>query len=338
MRTDSGPVSRRDLLRTAAAGATAVMATVPLIGCASSSHATAGSAYGGVDRTKRRARLGLDTYSLHRTLTAKDVRHRHDLWWVLDHLETLGLSGLQIDPSHFPGNDEATLARLESIVRPRGYYIEFAMGGWDAKRLAERIKLTARFHGKAVRTFCGDERATPAQIETFLKWAPPALREASHAADEYQVDIAVENHGDLTAVQLRELLDRVGHPRVGACFDTGNSLFRQEDPVVCAKTLAAYARSMHLKDWTMRRGPDGGIQWSEAVLGHGQIPVREVLAVILAARPDLYIAVETPVRPSNDEAETVQREWRHVTASAAAARRLLADLSSSGGDSEWRTP
>lgn len=279
-------------------------------------------------RTSRRIRppLGLDTYTLHRSLTAKDPRNKRDLWWVLDQLDSHGLEGVQIDPSHFPGDDEATLGRLASVVRPRGHYLEFGMGGWDPKRLEQRIKLTARFGGRAVRTFCGGETSSPEEIANYLKWAPPALREAARAADQYDVNIAVENHGDLTAAQMKTLLDAVGHPRVGACLDTGNSLFRKEDPIECARILAPYVRSMHLKDWTMNFRPDGTPEWKEAVLGTGQVPVREVLQIATEATPGLYIALEAPVRPSSDEAETVEREWRQFVANARIARELLADL------------
>jgi len=321
-------LSRRDLLKAAAHGG-ASLAAAGLAGCPR--HEPAGKPFPppngqAVRGPENVARLGLDTYTLHRSLTAKDSGNRRDLWWVIDRLGELGLSGLQIDPSHFPGDDEATLQRLESAVRPRGYYVEFGMGGWDPERLKRRIQLTARFGGRAVRTFCGDERATPQQIAGYLQWAPPALRQAAEAADEYGVSIAVENHGDFTASELKSLLDRVGHPRVGACLDTGNSLFRKEDPLECARALAPYARSMHLKDWTMTFGPDGAPMWKEAVLGTGQVPVREILRIVLAHKRDLFIAVETPIQPGEDETETVRREWEHVAANAAAARRMLAEL------------
>ena len=50
-------------------------------------------------------------------------------------------------------------------------------------------------------------------------------------------DIAVENHGDFTAAQLKALLDAVGHPRVGACLDTGNSLSARRIRSTCAGIL-----------------------------------------------------------------------------------------------------
>jgi sugar phosphate isomerase/epimerase len=325
----TGPphLSRRDLLKAAAHGG-AALATAALAGC--SLHGSPGSPSSRTINSAAKPgdgpRLGLDTYTLHRCLTAKDPGNRHDLWWVIDRLGELGLSGLQIDPSHFPGNDEGILQRLDSAVRPRGYYVEFGMGGWDPERLKQRIRLTARFGGRAVRTFCGDEKAGAEQITAYLRWAPPALRQAADAAEEYGVTIAVENHGEFTAAQLKALLDRVGHPRVGACLDTGNSLFQREDPVECARILAPYACSMHLKDWTMTFQPDGTPKWREAVLGTGQVPVKEILRIVVAQKRDLYIAMEAPIQPGGDETETVRREWRNATANAAAARRILAEL------------
>jgi 3-oxoisoapionate decarboxylase len=271
-------------------------------------------------------RLGLDTYALHRTLTAKDASLRKDLWWVIDQLAELRLTGLQIDPSHFPGLEEETLGRLREAVRPHGYYVEFGMGGWDIERLRQRIKLTARFGGRALRTFCGDERNTPEQLSFFLEAAPPAFRQAAETAEEYGVDIAIENHGDFTTAQMKQLIERADHPRVGICFDTANALFRDEDPLASAKELLPYTNSMHLKDWTMSRAPDGSHRWTEAVLGEGQVPIREILRMAVQMQPGLYIALETPVWPSDDERETVEREQRHVAACARAANRFLQEL------------
>lgn len=312
--------SRRRFLAGAAAWAGSLYT---FAGCSSRGGSQPATAPEGVTR---RLRLGLDTYSLHQCLTAKDPRNRKDLWWVLDQLEPCALEGVQIDPSHFPGDDEKTLERLASVVGPRGHYVEFGMGGWDPTRLEHRGKLTVRFGGRAVRTFCGGETTSHEKIAEYIKWAPPALRQAAEAADRYGFDIAVENHGDFTSTQLKALLDAVDHPRVGACLDTGNSLFRKEDPIHCARVLAPYAKSMHLKDWTMSFRPDGTPEWKEAVLGTGQVPVKEMLRIAIEANPNLYIALEAPVRPSEDETETVDREWQFFKQNARVARELLADL------------
>lgn len=265
---------------------------------------------------------------LHHSLTAKEDNHRLDFWDMLDKLDGLGLTGIQLDPSHYrllPGDDETALKRLDEVTRRKGYYVEFGMGGWDT-RLEERIRLTARFGGRAVRTFISDENCSVQDLVGWMRLAAPRLREAGRTASEHNVYIGVENHGDFTSVQLEEMLRLVDHPRVGACLDTGNSLFRKEDPLECAKRLAPWAVSMHLKDWFMSYDAQDRPHWREAPLGKGQVPVVEILRLVAKYHPDLYIALESPPRPLADEAETVKREWEHLTASAAAAREILADL------------
>lgn len=316
-------VTRREFLARTGHGLAVAGGGAVLAGCRGRQPAPE-SPEGG--RASHSFRLGLDTYSLHRTLSAGDPENRRDLLWVLEHLDALGLEGLQIDPGHFPGEDEETLARLEAVTQKHGYYLEFGMGGWDVTRLATRIRLTARFGGRAVRTFCGDQNTSPEDRRRYMELAAPAFRHAGGVADANAVDIAVENHGDFTSLELEELIQKVDHPRVGVCLDTGNSLFRDEAPLECARRLAPYARSMHLKDWTMVKDPEGKAIWREAVPGKGQVPVRRILELVAARQPDLYIALETPVAPAGDERETVAREWEHVQKSARAARQILEQL------------
>jgi len=76
----------------------------------------------------------------------------------------------------------------------------------------------------------------------------------------------------------------------------------------------------------MRFTPEGEPDWKEAPLGTGQVPVAEILRIVARHHPDLYIALESPARPGEDEAETARREWEHLVATAGDARRILAEL------------
>lgn len=320
----SDRLSRRGFLAASGRGAAAVGLGAVVAGCGGDSRfSRAGRRMTGRSRRRHPYTLGLDTYTLHRCLSTENPELRKDLYWLIDELEDHDLKGLQIDPSHFPGDDDATLARLEEAVRPHDYYLEFGMGGWDVQRMARRIELTGRFGGKALRTFCGGELTPQEDIENYIRWAPPALREAAEYAEKHDVYIAMENHGDFTSEQLEELIRRADHPRVGACLDTGNSLFRREDPVECARRLAPYTLSMHLKDWVMTFDENDHPHWEERVLGEGEARVAEQLEIVLAVKPDLYIALETPVQPSDDERETIAREYRHFVACTKAAHRIL---------------
>jgi sugar phosphate isomerase/epimerase len=271
-------------------------------------------------------RLGLDTYTLHRALTAKDEKLRMNLWWVLENLDKYGLSGAQIDPSHFPGDDDQTLKRLDKLVETKGYWFEFGMWRHHPVELEQRCRMTARFGGKAVRTFFCDQTTSVKEREKALAEGVDPMRKAGDIAARHNTLIAIENHGDYTGPELATFLDKVNHPRVGACLDTGNSLFRKEDPVECARVLAPYSYSMHLKDWDMTFDADGRSRWTERIFGQGQVPIKQVLRIVADAKPDVYVALETPVWDSGDESETVAREWRHFQNCTRAAKRLLTDL------------
>jgi len=314
--TDSNSLSRRDFLIGSAA---AVGTGSILTGCATNKARIAAG-------KKVRWRLGLDAYMLHGSLIAKDPKHHRDFFSMLEMLDDHGLDGVQIDPSHFPGDDKKTLDRIRSIVEPKGLYVEFGMGGWDPKRMEHRIKLTSQFGGRALRTFFGGENATWAQLKEWMNYAEEPFKQIGDVAAQHNVWVAIENHGDFTGPQLRDFIERVNHPRVGACFDTGNCLWRKEDPIECAKALAPYAFSMHLKDWTMTFDAEDRPHWTENVLDTGQIPVTEVLEIVAAEQSELYVALESPASPGKDEKETVEREFKHFVASTKAAHRIFKDL------------
>lgn len=316
------PCTRREFMHRAALAAAAGSTTLRALG-ADETAPSAATRPATAPAKERAWKLGLDTFTFHRTLTARDPANRRDIWWIIDLAHEHGLEGLQIDPSHFPGDDETTLKRLASVVGPRHMYIEFGMGGWDPTRMRHRIELTARFGGKALRTFCGGEVSTQEQIENYLKWAPPALHDAADAAEKHSVYIAVENHGDFTAEQMKRLIEAADHPMIGVCFDTGNALFRKENPLACARTLAPITRSMHLKDWRMSFDEGGHPVWKETPFGEGEGKVEAALGIIDPKSKGLYIAIENPVAPSDDEAETVQREMKHFLHTVEAAKDML---------------
>jgi sugar phosphate isomerase/epimerase len=111
------------------------------------------------------------------------------------------------------------------------------------------------------------------------------LREASAAAREYGVRLALENHGDLSAEQIERLLEQVDELRV--CFDTANALRVGDDVAEAARRLASAIEIVHLKDCAG--------SWEDPVagpvsvpLGVGVIPVDEVLD----ACPDALACIE----------------------------------------------
>ena len=120
------------------------------------------------------------------------------------------------------------------------------------------------------------------------------LREACAAAREHGLRLALENHGDLTATQIEQLLEQVGDD-LRVCFDTANALRVGDDVAAVVRRLAPAIEILHLKDCLG--------SWEDPVagpvsvpLGEGVIPVDEVLD----ACPDALACIELGQLSPND--------------------------------------
>lgn len=119
----------------------------------------------------------------------------------------------------------------------------------------------------------------------------PALRRLAATAAAFKITLAVENHADLTARQLRWLVDEVGSPALAVCFDVGNAVRVGDDPVAAAALLAPVTAAAHVKDisaqpWHPRSGP------TSAPLGAGVLPLQQVLAELTADGREPWLLVE----------------------------------------------
>ena len=119
------------------------------------------------------------------------------------------------------------------------------------------------------------------------------LRDACAVARQHGLRLALENHGDLTATQIEQLLVQVGDLRV--CFDTANALRVGDDVAAVARRLGPAIEILHLKDCLG--------SWEDPVagpvsvpLGEGVIPVDEVLD----ACPDALACIELGQLSPND--------------------------------------
>jgi sugar phosphate isomerase/epimerase len=121
------------------------------------------------------------------------------------------------------------------------------------------------------------------------------------------VVLAMENHIDLRADELAELVQRVDSPWFGVCLDTANNLRLFEDPVRVARTLAPYTRATHVKDVISHRGdPLTFGFWPSVPLGRGAVDLPQVLRLLAEAGYDGLLAIEIdylhPEHGTEDEA------------------------------------
>lgn len=145
-------------------------------------------------------------------------------------------------------------------------------------------------------------------IETQFARTIPLLHAVTARAAELGLDVAIENHGDLSAAELTELVDRTGAPNLGICFDTANAARVGDDVLEAARTVAPHVLMVHLKDIEHPDTAASPITGPFSVpYGEGVIPLRAVLDAL--AEPIAHgapVCVEIGhLRPGDDEFEQV---------------------------------
>ncbi len=228
-----------------------------------------------------RVRLGVDLFSL----TAQGW----DAFQHLDYCAKLGAEVVHFSEVRFLGGlEEVHLKKVREHASRLGVEIEIGMLSmcptarrFDAKAGTAQEQLTRMIHAartvgsRVVRCVLGDsgDRTHEIGIEGHIESAAKAMRSVRNVALDNNIKLAVENHaGDLQGRELKILIEEAGKDFVGACIDSGNSVWAIEDPHVTLETLAPYALTSHVRDSLVYKVPEGiGVQWVR--VGEGNVDI-----------------------------------------------------------------
>jgi inosose dehydratase len=250
--------SRRRLL-TGAAG----LALAPLV--SQSAQSQERSPYGPF-------KMGIQSYSL----------RAFNVDQALQHSKNLGLTYWEAFGAHVPlTTDPAEVRAIRQQLDAAGVrLLAHGVSGFGGDRAANR------------RVF---ESAKMLGIETVsADPAPEALDHLDDLVEEFQINIAIHNHGpghryDTLADVVKAVEGR--HPRLGASVDTGHFLRSREDPVKVIEALGNRVHGVHLKDVRDAR--------VFTILGDGDLDVPGVLRALRAIDYDQILALEYEENPED---------------------------------------
>ncbi|MCW5983433.1 MAG: sugar phosphate isomerase/epimerase [Bryobacteraceae bacterium] len=240
-------------------------------GAAAGARSLAANAAGGI-------RLGFDTWTL------------HDYGWTaidfLDYADQQRLDTVQLsDLFNYASLDPAYLRKVKERAETLGVTIDGGLGcicptarnyrqeyGDAVEYLRKGLRANSAAGARCMRCYLGGEpeRRGPLPLGRHIEATVKALRAVRSEALDLGVMIAVENHGDLQAWELRNLIEEAGKEFVGACLDTGNPLSVIEDPMTALETLGPYVVTTHVKDFAVFEHPRGAAAQGVA-LGEGSI-------------------------------------------------------------------
>jgi sugar phosphate isomerase/epimerase len=268
-------------------------------------------------------RVGIDSYSYHRLLGElrpgeQPVRERlaDGGRAVAVEARSLAVDGVSLETCFLPGPDRQLLASLADAAGP----LELALS-WGAPNglelgssepaLADLLDWIEGAAAIGVRTMrivvAGPSLREAVDDDAIARTAAVVVR-ACEAASARGIVLAVENHGDLSAAQLAQLLHAVDDPSLGVCFDTANALRVGDDALEAASLLAPAIRMLHLKDVEPVVAATDIVAGPCSVrYGTGVVPLDGVLDVVQTAGFDGLVCVEiAQLAEGDDERELVE--------------------------------
>jgi sugar phosphate isomerase/epimerase len=240
--------------------------------------------------------MGLNSYCL-RALKWNDKQ-------ILDCAASLKLDGVFLQDSLDPDREKLEHWReIGSYARRLGLHLETGIGavlpadasGADAsrKQLLLGLERAKACGSPLVRCLHAPDRShlpslpmkqNISNMVRLLKSVRPQFADAS-------IKIAIENHKDLQAWEMREVIEAAGKDWVGSYLDTGNPVFVAEDPVLTVEVLAPYALCAHLRDSVVYERPGGAmVEW--VPLGEGDIDFHKIVDQVHSTKPDIYIYIK----------------------------------------------
>jgi 3-oxoisoapionate decarboxylase len=241
-------------------------------------------------------KIGIDSYCYHRFFgdwypgLQADPGRRMTVWDFLERARGLGAEAVSLEACYLPATD-AFLGRLRDTLDEHGFERVWAWGHPDglgsgakpeaAEDLVRHLGIARRVGAGVMRICCGGRRTRPASWAEHKAGLVPLLRRLVGAAEANGVAMAIENHIDLLAGELVELLETIDSPWLGVCLDTANNLRMAEEPLEVVRALAPFARATHVKDVAARPGAaDAFAAWPSVPLGAGVVDIPAALRLL----------------------------------------------------------
>ncbi|MBP6508435.1 MAG: sugar phosphate isomerase/epimerase [Opitutaceae bacterium] len=209
-------------------------------------------------------------------------RGSKDLGTVLTRLTACGVSTIELCGVHVDFSNEAGFDAVIAQCRAAGVSIvSLGVERFAANLAKERLLGEfARKSGAKVITADFDPGA-----------GPEIWRAAEKLADEYDLYLAIHNHGGRHWLGNTQTLAHVfakTSARIGLCLDTAWALDSHEDPVAMTEKFADRLYGVHLKDFIFDRAGKP----ADTILGEGNLDLPKMLTLLKANPRTTSVIIE----------------------------------------------
>ncbi len=175
------------------------------------------------------------------------------------------------------------------------------------------LELASEWEAPVVRVFGGRLPEELAGRRGALEAAAGALEEVVPLAERLGVAVGLETHDSFSASSVvAELLALVSSPWVGAVWDSHHPHRMGETPEQVYANIGERLLLAQVKDARRSESEESG--WELVLMGHGEVPVREMLAVLGSHGYDGAVSIEWEKRwhPDIEEPEVALPQHMEV--------------------------
>ena len=257
---------------------------------------TAAAGLGAAGFAAGRVPMGLNTYCL-RAMRWGDLR-------LLDYCAEQKLDACFLQDSLDPEtNQPAHWPVVKDRAAKLGLHLETGTGpslprtaadfNVSVENLRQAIRRAKALGSPVVRTLCAADREhlPPGPVEQHIETVIKVFRAVRSEAMDAGLKVAVENHKELQAWEMRNLIEGAGKEFVGSYLDTGNPVFVLEDPLTTVEVLGPLAVTVHLRDSVIYETPRGvAVQW--VPLGEGVVDFPRFVARLREICPPVHVYIK----------------------------------------------
>ncbi|MBM7587124.1 sugar phosphate isomerase/epimerase [Bacillus pakistanensis] len=264
-------------------------------------------------------KVGLSSYSLLNELKAGTMTILDVIQWISDN----GGEHMEIVPYGYSVVDNIELA---DDIRKKANETEIELSAYslpanfvqdtqelfdeEVSRLKRHVDIVNRLGIKIMRHDVTAFMLKPEEMSIhyfdkhFSKIVEGSQRIADYAA-KFGITTTIENHGFnvQSSDRVQRVIHAVNRENFKTTLDIGNFLCADEDPLVGVKKNIGYAATVHFKDFYIRpyyENPGDGVWFRTvnenylrgAIVGHGDINIREVIKLVKNAGYDGFLTVE----------------------------------------------
>ena len=261
-------------------------------------------------------KIGLSSYSLHQAMSSGEMTILDTIQWVADQ----GADHIEIVPIGFNlENNDQLVKEIREKAENVGIEIShYLIGGnfiiedkeafqQEIERVKKHVDIANALGVKLMRhdvAWRAKEDASIVQFEKDLPKLVDACQQIADYASQYEITMSIENHGFYVQAsdRVQRLIHEVDRSNFKTTVDIGNFLCVDEDPVSAVKKNIAFASMVHFKDFYIRPSyEDPGEGWFQttagnylrgAIVGQGDINIREIVRVIKNSGYNGYVSIE----------------------------------------------